>query len=48
MCTGYPLIAKAGLGAVGALAGWANRDKLKKGFIRAFRRHFFLKIFKKY
>ena len=32
MCTGYPLIAKAGLGAVGALAGWANRDKLKKGF----------------
>ena len=27
-----PLVANAGLGALGALTGWANRDKLKKGF----------------
>ena len=32
MCTGLPLVANAGLGALGALTGWANRDKLKKGF----------------
>ena len=32
MCTGYGLVANAGLGALGALTGWANRDKLKTGF----------------
>ena len=31
MCTGLPLAANLGLGAMGTLAGWANRDKLKTG-----------------
>ena len=32
MCTGYGLVANAGLGALGALTGYANRDKLRSGW----------------
>ena len=32
MCTGLPLVANAGLGALGALTGYANRDKLRSGW----------------